>query len=60
MRRIVTSVSLPPDLVKKIEERRGYISRSAWIVEVLSKELVRLEKAEKDPLQGMVKRVSSL
>ncbi len=55
--RISTSLSLPVELIKAIDKRRGYMPRSAWIVQILERELARLERQERDPLHGVVKRV---
>ena len=55
VKRVSTSVSLPPELVEAIDARRGYQSRSAWIVEAIQHELVRVER-KGDPLRGVVKQ----
>jgi len=60
IKRVSTSVSLPPEIAAAMDARRGYLSRSAWIVEVIRKELEREASAKRDPLQGMVKRVNDM
>jgi len=53
--RVSTSISLPVEILEAIDSRRGYSSRSAWIAEVLRREIEKTDR--KNALDGYVKRV---
>ena len=45
-KRLSVSISLPPDLIEAVDARKGYQSRSAWIVKAIQKELERETKTK--------------
>lgn len=36
---VIISVSLDPEILKKIEKNRGLVSRSVWITDIINKNL---------------------
>jgi len=54
VQKVSVSVSLPVEILRTIDQRRGYTSRSAYITEVLQRDIARDNK--KNALDGFVKR----
>ncbi len=47
MTRIITSIAFEPELLKKVDEARGHISRSVWLMLAVEKILKEEDSKKK-------------